>query len=104
MESTTDGELLDCSTSKAKTASSTPSRDWLVGTETEIVEIWSRLIEQLAENVILFGMSINKGIGAQDTNPTRQSKNHLVALWGLCLVHLFPYSYQTVSCSQQAVQ
>ena len=38
--------------------------------ETEIVELWSRLIEQLAGNVILFGMS--KGISAQDTNPTRQ--------------------------------
>ena len=96
---------------------------------TEIVEIWSRLIEQLAGNVILFGMS--KGIGAQDTNPTRQpnficwckvwmhkhkachpkgtieqkqDENENVALRGLCLVHLFPHSYQTVSHSQQVVQ
>ena len=37
---------------------------------TENVEIWSRLIEQLAGNVILFGMK--KGISVQDTNPTRQ--------------------------------
>ena len=35
--------------------------------------LWSRLIEQLAGNVILFGMS--KGISAQDTNPTRQPKS-----------------------------
>ena len=32
---------------------------------TEIVEIWSSLIEQLAGNVILFRMS--KGVGAQNT-------------------------------------
>ena len=38
--------------------------------------MWSRLIEQLAGNVILFGVS--KGIGAQDTNPTRQ---HNLILW-----------------------
>ena len=38
--------------------------------ETEIVEIWSRLIEQHVGNVILFGMS--NGLDAQDTNPTRQ--------------------------------
>ena len=31
-------------------------------------------------------------------------KCNLVALWGLCLVHLLPYSYQTVSHSQQVVQ
>ena len=31
-------------------------------------------------------------------------KWNLVALWGLCLVHLLPYSYQTVSHSQQVVQ
>ena len=37
---------------------------------TENVEIWSRLIEQLAGNVILFGMK--KGISVQDANPTRQ--------------------------------
>ena len=32
--------------------------------------IWSRLVEQPAGNVILFGM--NRGTGAQDTNPTQQ--------------------------------
>ena len=42
----------------------------LVEQETEIVEIWSRLIEQLAGNVILIGM--RQGARAQDTSPTRQ--------------------------------
>ena len=53
-------------------ATNRPCRQQL---RTEIVEIWSRLIEQLAGNVILFGMS--KGIGAQDTNPTRQPNSIL---------------------------